>query len=79
MSDRAEARFWFAHRLRAARDLVGFTQAEFAGALTVSRAMIANAESARQYLTPDVMCRVADLTGVTVDWLLGREPFEVRR
>lgn len=68
----------FAQRLRTLREEKGWTQAEFGAQLggvetPLPPATISSWEQADKRPTVDTVMRMADLFGITVDFLLGRE------
>lgn len=56
-------------RLREARESVGMSQAKAAHAADVARATIQNAESGRNIPGADVLARIAQVYGVSLDAL----------
>lgn len=60
------------HRVRALREERDWTQRELALRAGVERATVASWETGRRTPEPHVLTRLADLFGVTVDYLLGR-------
>lgn len=61
-------------RLRMAR---GITQVELAHRLGVSKQSVSNWESNNIQPSIELLEKIADLFGVTTDYLLGREPLRV--
>lgn len=61
----------FSERLRALREAIGVTQEEFAKALNVSRPTISYYEKGDRTPDIDVLDRIHDLTGCSVEYLLG--------
>jgi len=59
-------------RIKLLREQSGETQEEFAGKVGVSRTQIANLEGARGAPSIELLIRIADSYGVSVDWILGR-------
>lgn len=58
--------------LRVERNLY---QKELADYLKVSVSTISNYEKSKHYPDPNMLCKIADYYGVTVDYLLGRTRF----
>ena len=66
-------------RIRTARELKGLTQKDLGNILGVSDGAVANYENSKREPNLETVLRLADLFGVTTDWLLGREgPAEAR-
>ena len=62
-----------------ARELKGLTQKDLGKILGVSDGAVANYENGKREPNLETVLRLADLFGVTTDWLLGREgPAEAR-
>lgn len=60
-------------RIKLLREQNEETQEEFAGKVGVSRTQIANLETARSAPSIELLIRIADSYGVSVDWILGRQ------
>jgi transcriptional regulator with XRE-family HTH domain len=56
-------------RLRQARELAGLTQTAAAKALGMRRPSVSEIESGRRRVTTDELYQVAELYGVSADWL----------
>ena len=63
----------FSQRLKQLRLDKHLTQAQVAGRVGVTASMISSYETDLRLPSYEVMVRLADLFGVTVDYLLGRE------
>ena len=63
-----------AGRIRQVRREGGFTQAEFGAVLGVSDSTVGSWETGARTPDADMLEHVADKTGTSVDWLLGRTP-----
>jgi len=63
----------FHERLNASRKARGFTAAQMAEALGIGVRSYRNYESAAREPSLDTLCRIADLLGVTTDYLLCRD------
>ena len=59
-------------RIRALREDADLTQAEVGRAINVPQRTYAYYESGQRMIPPRVLCALADLHHVTVDYLLGR-------
>jgi transcriptional regulator with XRE-family HTH domain len=59
-------------RIKSIRESENITQQVFADKVGIGRAQIANLESGRTTPSLELLVRIADSYGVTVDWLLGR-------
>lgn len=59
--------------LKQLRKQNGFTQKEVANQLNVSYQCYQGYELGQRQPTPDMLCKLADVFGVSVDFLLGRE------
>ncbi len=60
----------FGKRLRLLREACGYhSQQTFADALGIEKGTLGQYESGRSYPKPDVLGRIRQLTGATVDWL----------
>lgn len=59
--------------LKAAREEKGLTQEKLAEILNVSRVTIARYESGDRWPDCETLLKLADITGCSVDYLLGRE------
>jgi transcriptional regulator with XRE-family HTH domain len=62
----------FGDRLRLAREKAGLTQMDVASAMYTSQAMISRYESGSVMLKIDRVTEMADMYGVSIDWLCGR-------
>lgn len=62
----------FGDRLRRAREKAGLTQMDVASAMYTSQAMISRYESGSIMLRIDRVAEMADMYGVSIDWLCGR-------
>lgn len=60
-------------RLRLLRKGRGYTQQELADRLGISASAVGMYEQGRRQPDPDILCRVAEVFGVRVDYLVGRE------
>ena len=63
----------FGERLAAAREQAGLTQAQLAERLGLTQVAIAYWERKAVSLRPEQVAAVADILGVTADYLLGRQ------
>lgn len=63
----------FSQRLRRLRQEKHLTQAQVAARIGVTASMVSSYETDIRLPSFEVMVRIADLFGVTVDYLLGRE------
>lgn len=61
----------FPSRLKQAREINGFTQAEAAAETNIQRYLIANYETGRTQPDLETLGILADYYNVSVDWLLG--------
>ncbi len=59
-------------RIRDLREDSDLTQKQVGDAIHVSQRTYAYYESGQRMLPPDVLCALADLYGVSVDYILGR-------
>lgn len=60
----------FGARLRLLREVCGYpSQQTFADALGIEKGTLGQYEAGRSYPKPDVLGRIRQLTGATVDWL----------
>lgn len=66
----------FAERLKSLRKNKNLTQIEFAKVFSISAGAIAMWETGKREPDNSTMSKIADYFGVTVDYLLGREPIE---
>src|SRR5438552_2230577 len=57
------------NRLREAREMAGLTQTAAAEALGMRRPSVSEIESGRRRVTTDELYKIADLYGVSADWL----------
>ncbi len=62
----------FAKRLKELRKERGLTQQELASILGVKQYIISNAENLNHKVSYDLLIKMADYFGVTVDYLIGR-------
>lgn len=60
-------------RIRKERQKIGWTQVEFANKLGLSKQTINNWENERRTPDPNTVVAIADLFGVTTDYLLGKK------
>ncbi|QJC54400.1 helix-turn-helix transcriptional regulator [Paenibacillus albicereus] len=68
------------HRIYMARADKGWTQQDLADQLALSRAAVSHFESGRREPDFTTLIQIADVTGVTMDYLFGRsERIENRR
>ena len=68
------------YRLKECREIRGLSQKEVAATLKVSAPSVSNWESEKTRPTHDNLEKLADLYGVSVDYLLGRDaPAEVQK
>ena len=63
----------FSFRLKELRIAANFTQEEVASKVKVSRSVISTYETDTRYPSYDILIRLAELYGVTTDYLLGVE------
>jgi transcriptional regulator with XRE-family HTH domain len=61
-------------RLRDARELLGLTQEDTAGALGIQRTSVTSMEMGKRKVTSTELVRLAALYRRSVEWLLGQEP-----
>lgn len=61
----------FPSRLKQAREINGFTQAEAAEETNIQRYLISNYETGRTQPDLETLGKLADFYCVSVDWLLG--------
>jgi transcriptional regulator with XRE-family HTH domain len=67
-------------RLRHVREQLGLTRAGFARRLRVTRNSVSRYELGHQVPTAEVLLRIAQVGGVSLDWLLaGEDPAAPRR
>ena len=59
-------------RIRALREDNDLTQAKVGKAIGIGQRTYAYYESGERMIPPEVLCALADLYGVSVDYLLGR-------
>lgn len=65
-----EQTFAFAERLKLLREVCGYgSQQTFADALGIEKGTLGQYERGRSYPKPDVLGRIRQLTGATIDWL----------
>lgn len=62
------------HRLREARETLGLTQADVAGALGIPRTSFLAVEAGRRKVTGLELRRLARIYRRPIEWLLGEEP-----
>ena len=67
----------FSKRLQALRESVGFTQKELAQKVNLSQQTIDHYEKGRSNPSIDTINQLANIFGVSTDYLLGRTEFEV--
>lgn len=60
-------------RIKAVREQLRLNQMEFARKLNIDQSTLANYEMDRRSPKADMLIAIADIGGVTVDYLLGRE------
>ena len=60
-------------RIKAVREQLRLNQVEFARKLNIDQSTLANYEMDRRSPKADMLIAIADISGVTVDYLLGRE------
>lgn len=60
-------------KIKEARKLAGITQKELAKQIGVSAGTLSDYESGNHEPKSDVLCAIADICGVTIDFLVGRE------
>lgn len=63
----------FSQRLKQLRNNKHWTQAQVAKRIGVTASMVSSYETDIRFPSYEVMIRIADIFGVTVDYLLGRE------
>lgn len=68
----------FGPRLRALRKAHGYGQRELAEKINVAQTTIANYEANSRFPGPDTLVQLADVFLVSIDFLVGREPWEHR-
>ena len=61
-------------KLRIIKDI---TQQQLADALQIPRSTLAHYESGRNEMNYDLLCRMADFFGVSVDYILCREEYAI--
>ena len=59
-------------KIKEARKLAGITQKELAKQIGVSAGTLSDYESGNHEPKSDVLCSIADICGVTIDFLVGR-------
>lgn len=59
--------------LKQLRKQNGFTQKQMAEQLGITISAYGNYELGQRQPTPEMLCKIADILGVSVDYLLGRE------
>lgn len=67
------------HRIYMARILKGWTQQDLADQLLLSRAAVGHFESGRREPDFTTLIQIADVTGVTMDYLFGRSELNENR
>lgn len=60
-------------RIRLAREEAGLTQGQLAKMLEVSRPTVSEVEAGRRKVSAEELGKMADLFGVSTEWLLGRD------
>lgn len=60
-------------RIRLAREDAGLTQGQLAKMLGVSRPTVSDIEAGRRKVSAEELGKMADLFGVSTEWLLGRD------
>lgn len=60
-------------RIRIAREEAGLTQGQLAKLLEVSRPSVSEIEAGRRKVSAGELSKMADLFGVSTEWLLGRD------
>jgi transcriptional regulator with XRE-family HTH domain len=60
-------------RIRLAREDAGLTQGQLAKLLDVSRPTVSDIEGGRRKISAEELGKMADLFGVSTEWLLGRD------
>lgn len=60
-------------KIKEARKIAGITQKDLAKQIGVSAGTLSDYESGNHEPKSDVLCSVADICGVTIDFLVGRE------
>ena len=61
------------YRFRELREKAGLTTAELAKRIGVSQAAASQWDTGRKFPSSETLCKLADLYGVSLDYLLGRE------
>lgn len=61
------------YRFRELREKAGLTTAELAKRIWVSRAAASQWDTGKKYPSSETLCKLADLYGVSIDYLVGRE------
>lgn len=61
-------------RLRTAREAAGLSQSQVAKLLEMHRPTITELEAGRRRIVAEELVRLADLYGVSLDWLTGKLP-----
>lgn len=72
MSDKDEKKVLFGRRLKAERALKGIERKDLADSLGVHNSSLSYYENGINYPTVDVLIKIADILGVSIDYLLGR-------
>ena len=73
MNDRDLSRRTVAERLRMARNMAGLTQGQVAAELDWHRPTVSEIEAGRRRVKIDEVARLADLYGVNIPWVIGRD------
>ena len=61
------------HRFRECRERSGRTTAELAKRIGVSQAAVSQWDTGKKFPSSETLCKLADLYGVSIDYLVGRE------
>ena len=61
------------YRFRECREKAGLTTAELAKRIGVSQAAVSQWDTGKKFPSSETLCRLADLYGVSIDYLVGRE------
>lgn len=69
----------FKEKLRAERTKKNISQSAFAAKLFISQQAYAKYELGKTSPNPEVLAKIADVLGVSVDYLLGRETSELSK
>ena len=65
------------NKIREAREVKGISANELAGRMQIHPSTLLNWESGRRQITADKLMQLADILGLTVDFLLGRDSAQV--